>query len=182
MESFWLLCICCLCNSWDVFATEEIHELPLRVFSVESSRLAKAFKIIRSNHVPNTASPLLNHIPKHGICKFLKYLLGWHLLHLPGQPVLMSDHEIILTGIALVSISVRNRRQSQTVPASISTGRWQNVKISLYHLEIIISLKKKLTDCFNNVCDYKLLSETSDCILLLICSSQKNWLPHPSKY
>jgi len=53
--------------------------------NIESLRLEKTSKIIKSNHQPTTTTPVK-------LCPEVPHLQGWGLPHCPGQPVPMSDH------------------------------------------------------------------------------------------
>jgi len=60
------------------------------IFRIMES-LEKTSQIIKSNHQPNTTTPL-NHVPKCHIYTFFEHLQGQGLHHFPGQPVPMPDH------------------------------------------------------------------------------------------
>ena len=49
--------------------------------------VGKDLEVIKSSHQPDLLNP-------RRVCTSLKYLQGWGLLHLPGQPFLMPGHSL----------------------------------------------------------------------------------------
>ena len=89
---------------------------------IESLRLEKTSKIIKSNHQPNTTC-LLNHVLKCHTYTFFEHLQGWWLHHFSGQPVQMLYHSV--QKFFLISILNLPWPSLKALPLFLSLVTWE---------------------------------------------------------